>query len=80
MTVNDFNHLMNSIKGLSPEQARRMREQLDHQLTAHETARQDRQTCQGRRAAGSKETHDVRRVQSAAAAGRPTRFAAKSSP
>ena len=34
MTLNDFNHLMNSIKGLSPEQARRLREQLDQQLTA----------------------------------------------
>ena len=29
MTVNDFNHLMNSIKGLSPEQSRQLREQLD---------------------------------------------------
>ncbi len=29
MTLNDFNHLMNSIKGLSPEQARLLREQLD---------------------------------------------------
>ena len=32
MTLNDFNHLMNSIKGLSPEQARRLREQLDKQI------------------------------------------------
>jgi hypothetical protein len=32
MTVNDFNHLMNSIKGLSPKQARRLRRQLDQQL------------------------------------------------
>ena len=32
MTLNDFNHLLNSIKGLSPEQARRLREQLDKQL------------------------------------------------
>jgi hypothetical protein len=29
MTVNDFNHLLNSIKGLSPEQTRQLREQLD---------------------------------------------------
>jgi len=31
MTPNDFNHLLNSIKGLSPEQARQLREQLDRQ-------------------------------------------------
>jgi hypothetical protein len=29
MTVNDFSHLLNRIKGLSPEQARQLREQLD---------------------------------------------------
>ena len=34
MTLDDFNHLLSSIKGLSPEQARRLREQLDKQLAA----------------------------------------------
>jgi hypothetical protein len=29
MTVNDFNHLMNSIKGLSPERARQLHQQFD---------------------------------------------------
>jgi hypothetical protein len=47
MTVNDFDHLMNSIKGLSPEQARRLRRQLDEQLDsptrpAAKTAKQTR--------------------------------------
>ena len=32
MTHNDFNHLLNSIKALSPEQMRQLRQQLDHQL------------------------------------------------
>jgi hypothetical protein len=32
MTLNDFNHLMNSIKGLSPDQARRLRAQLDKRI------------------------------------------------
>jgi hypothetical protein len=32
MTLDDFNRLLNSIKGLSPEQARRLREQVDEQI------------------------------------------------
>jgi ElaB/YqjD/DUF883 family membrane-anchored ribosome-binding protein len=32
MTHNDFNHLLTSIKGLSAEQLRQLREQLDKQL------------------------------------------------
>ena len=32
MTHNDFNHLLSSIKGLSPEQLRQLRQQLDSQL------------------------------------------------
>jgi hypothetical protein len=32
MTQTDFNHLLSSIKGLSPAQARQLRQQLDHQL------------------------------------------------
>ena len=32
MTHNDFNHLLSSLKGLSPEQARQLRQQLDRQL------------------------------------------------
>ncbi len=32
MTHNDFNHLLSSLKALSPEQARRLRQQLDNQL------------------------------------------------
>ena len=31
MTHTDFNHLLSSIKGLSPEQARQLRQQLDRQ-------------------------------------------------
>jgi hypothetical protein len=32
MTPGDFNHLLSSLKGLSSEQARRLRQQLDRQL------------------------------------------------
>jgi flagellar motor switch/type III secretory pathway protein FliN len=32
MTQTDFNHLLSSIKGLSPAQARQLRQQLDQQL------------------------------------------------
>ena len=32
MTHSDFNHLLSSIKGLSPEQLRHLRQQLDRQL------------------------------------------------
>ncbi len=32
MTPTDFNHLLSSIKGLSPAQARQLRQQLDRQL------------------------------------------------
>jgi len=32
MTQTDFNHLLSSIKGLSPEQVRQLRQQLDKQL------------------------------------------------
>jgi plasmid stabilization system protein ParE len=34
MTQSDFNHLLTSIKGLSPAQARQLRQQLDRQLDA----------------------------------------------
>ena len=33
MTHTDFNHLLSSIKALSPEQVRQLRQQLDNQLT-----------------------------------------------
>jgi hypothetical protein len=33
MTHTDFNHLLSSIKGLSPDQVRQLRQQLDQQLT-----------------------------------------------
>jgi hypothetical protein len=32
MTPSDFNHLLSSLKGLSAEQARQLRQQLDRQL------------------------------------------------
>ena len=32
MTHNEFNHILSSIKGLSPEQLRQLRQQLDRQL------------------------------------------------
>src|SRR5262249_8478854 len=32
MTLNDFNHLLSSLKGLSAEQARQLRQQLDRLL------------------------------------------------
>jgi hypothetical protein len=32
MTHSDFNHLLSSIKGLTPEQLRQLRQQLDRQL------------------------------------------------
>jgi len=32
MSHSDFNHLLSSIKGLSPEQVRQLRQQLDKQL------------------------------------------------
>jgi hypothetical protein len=49
MTLNDFNHLMNSIKGLSPEQARRLRKKLEEQLESPKTpaARTAKQTRTG---------------------------------
>jgi hypothetical protein len=34
MTQTDFNHLLSSIKALSPEQMQRLRQQLDRQLAA----------------------------------------------
>jgi hypothetical protein len=37
MTLSDFNHLLKSVKGLSPAQARRLRRQLDEQLDAPKT-------------------------------------------
>ena len=36
MTHSDFNHLLSSIKGLSPEQLRQLRQQLDRQLAQPE--------------------------------------------
>jgi hypothetical protein len=36
MTQSDFNHLLSSIKGLSPAQVRQLRQQLDKQLTQPE--------------------------------------------
>ena len=33
MTHTDFNHLLSSIKALTPEQMRRLRQQLDKELT-----------------------------------------------
>ena len=32
MTQTDFNHLLSSISGLTPEQLRQLRQQLDRQL------------------------------------------------
>ena len=32
MTQTDFNHLLSTINGLSPDQLRQLRQQLDHQL------------------------------------------------
>jgi hypothetical protein len=37
MTHSDFNHLLSSIKGLSPEQLRQLRQQLDKQLAQPKT-------------------------------------------
>ncbi len=34
MTQTDFSHLLSTIKGLSPEQVRQLRQQLDRQLAA----------------------------------------------
>ena len=36
MTHSDFNHLLTSIKGLSPDQLRQLRQQLDKQLAQPE--------------------------------------------
>ena len=38
MTHTDFDHLLSSIKTLSPEQMHRLRRQLDSELGAAETA------------------------------------------
>ncbi len=37
MTHTDFNHILNSLKSLSPEQVRRLRQQLDRQLNQPKT-------------------------------------------
>ena len=37
MTHTDFNHLLSSIKALSPEQVRQLRQQLDRQLAQPKT-------------------------------------------
>jgi hypothetical protein len=54
MTVNDFNHLMNSINGLSPEQVRLLREQLDRHSAKLSTpaARMPRKAAKRPKAAG----------------------------
>ena len=54
MTHSDFNHLLSSIKALSPEQVRQLRQQLDQPARPAEEAygsdaRQGRQTRQARR-------------------------------
>jgi hypothetical protein len=36
MTQNEFNHLLSSIKALSPEQMRQLRQQLDGELAHHD--------------------------------------------
>ena len=83
MTHTDFNHLLSSIKGLSPEQVRRLRQQLDRQLAqprsaGRSAARQDGQARQARCA--EEEAPDARRVQSAPAEDRPHLLAARSRP
>ena len=65
MTQNDFNQLLSSIKALSPEQVRQLRQQLDQPArTAEEAygsdARQGRETHQARRS--QEEATDARRV------------------
>src|SRR5437763_275966 len=37
MTHSDFNHILSNLKGLSPEQARRLRQELDRQLARPQT-------------------------------------------
>ena len=59
MTHTDFNQLLSSIKALSPEQVRQLRQQLDRQLAQPKKptaphVRQGRQTRQARRAAKKK--------------------------
>jgi hypothetical protein len=54
MTLNDFNHLMSSIKGLSQEQARLLHEHLDRQSAkpSKPAAPAPRKGAKGQRAAG----------------------------
>ncbi len=49
MTYTDFNHLLSSIKGLSPEQLRQLRQQLDRQ-----TAQPKKPTAPGKSAKRAK--------------------------
>ena len=52
MTHTDFNHILSSLKGLTPEQMHRLRQQLDRQLAQpkeadRSDAPQGRQTPRG---------------------------------
>jgi len=70
MTQNEFNHLLSSIKVLSPEQMRQLRQQLDGELAHHDphagaqlkkppaqTVRQGSQTHQDRSTASQEAAH-----------------------
>jgi hypothetical protein len=56
MTQSDFNHLLSSIKGLSPAQVRKLRQQLDKQLARPEkpTAARPGKTARPPKAAPAK--------------------------
>jgi hypothetical protein len=54
MTHNDFNHLLSSIKALSPEQMRQLRRQIDSELS-HDDPRTGRQSKKSPAQASGKE-------------------------
>ena len=83
MTHTDFNHLLSSIKGLSPEQLRQLRQQLDRQLAQPKkptAPTPGKAAKRAKAAAPKKKPLTRRRVQSAIVRGRPHRLAARSCP
>ena len=83
MTHTEFNQLLSSIKGLTPEQVQQLRQQLDRELrpaeeAAGSDARQGRQTRQARRA--REEAASTRAKSSGRCWLRPHHLAARSRP
>ena len=83
MTHTDFNHLLSSIKALSPEQVRQLRQQLDRQLAQPKkpaAPASGKAAKRAKAARGQEEAADARRVQSAIDGGWPHHPPARSLP